>query len=53
MRSSLAETNARKNLEAGFTTIRDLGADPRLIRALRDGIDKGAILGPASSMPGR
>jgi imidazolonepropionase-like amidohydrolase len=43
----LAETNARKNLEAGFTTIRDLGADPRLIRALRDGIDKGAILGPS------
>jgi imidazolonepropionase-like amidohydrolase len=38
--------NARLDLEAGFTTVRDLGSTPELIRALRDGIDRGAIAGP-------
>ena len=38
--------NARVTLEAGFTTVRDLGADARSIRALRDAIDRGDVLGP-------
>lgn len=41
-----AQKNARADLEAGFTTVRDLGGDPRGIRALRDAIDRGAIEGP-------
>ena len=39
--------NARKTLLAGFTTVRDLGADPRGIRALRDAVDRGDVEGPA------
>ena len=31
--------NARKTLLAGFTTVRDLGGDPRLILSLRDAIN--------------
>lgn len=38
--------NARLTLEAGFTTIRDLGGDARGIRALRDAIDRGELPGP-------
>lgn len=38
--------NARRVLAAGFTTVRDLGANPRSIRALRDGIDRGDVEGP-------
>lgn len=41
-----AQKNARADLEAGFTTIRDLGADPRGIRSLRDAIEAGEIEGP-------
>ncbi|WP_066652002.1 MULTISPECIES: amidohydrolase family protein [Sphingomonas] len=41
-----AQKNARATLEAGFTTVRDLGGDPRGIRALRDGIEAGEIAGP-------
>lgn len=41
-----AQKNARADLEAGFTTVRDLGGDPRGIRALRDAIDSGAVEGP-------
>ena len=41
-----AEKNARLDLEAGFTTVRDLEADPRGIRALRDAIDAGDVEGP-------
>jgi imidazolonepropionase-like amidohydrolase len=39
--------NAHKTLMAGFTTVRDLGADPRGIRALRDAVDRGDVEGPA------
>ena len=39
--------NARETLRAGFTTVRDLGADPRGIRALRDAIDRGDVEGPS------
>lgn len=38
--------NAKTTLLSGFTTIRDLGAKPRLIRALREAIDRGDIVGP-------
>ncbi|MGB6138071.1 MAG: amidohydrolase family protein [Shewanella sp.] len=37
---------AKKTLLAGFTTVRDLGAKPEQIYALRDGINKGWIDGP-------
>ena len=38
--------NARATLMAGFTTVRDLGARPRSIRALRDAIERGDLPGP-------
>ncbi|HEU5286195.1 MAG TPA: amidohydrolase family protein [Sphingomicrobium sp.] len=38
--------NARKTLFAGFTTVRDLGAEPRLITSLRDTLASGAFAGP-------
>lgn len=38
--------SSRKTLDAGFTTVRDLGGQPRGIRALRDAIAKGEIAGP-------
>jgi imidazolonepropionase-like amidohydrolase len=38
--------NARATLMAGFTTVRELGSDPRDIRALRDAIDRGDVDGP-------
>lgn len=41
-----AQKNARADLEAGFTTVRDLGGDSRGIRALRDAIAAGEIVGP-------
>ncbi|WP_442802050.1 MULTISPECIES: amidohydrolase family protein [unclassified Shewanella] len=37
---------AKKTLMAGFTTVRDLGAKPEQIYALRDGINKGWVEGP-------
>lgn len=38
---------ARKTLDAGFTTVRDLGArKPESIFAVRDGINQGLITGP-------
>ncbi|WP_137225907.1 amidohydrolase family protein [Shewanella sp. MEBiC00475] len=37
---------AKKTLLAGFTTVRDLGAKPEQIYALRDGINKGWVDGP-------
>ena len=38
--------NAKKTLLAGFTTVRDLGGDPRLILSLRDSINAGQLAGP-------
>ncbi|MFW2850519.1 amidohydrolase family protein [Sphingomonas sp. TX0543] len=43
----VAEVNARKTLDAGFTTVRDLGGNPRGIRALRDAIERGDLEGPS------
>lgn len=37
---------ARKTIEAGFTTVRDLGAEPETLLALRDAIERGWITGP-------
>jgi imidazolonepropionase-like amidohydrolase len=38
--------NARKTLQAGFTTVWDLGGHPESIYALRDGIAQGYVEGP-------
>lgn len=38
--------NARKTLLAGFTTVRNLGAEPRTITSLRDAIEAGELSGP-------
>lgn len=48
-----AQKNARVTLEAGFTTVRDLGGDPRGVRALRDAIEAGEIAGPTIINAGR
>lgn len=45
--------NARRTLEAGFTTIRDLGSDIRSVTALRDGINNGLLAGPTIVAAGR
>lgn len=47
-----AVANARTTLNAGFTSVRDLGGDPRGIRALRDAIDAGSIDGPTITNAG-
>jgi imidazolonepropionase-like amidohydrolase len=49
-----AVLNARKTLEAGFTTVRDLGSRPFLAVDLRDAIDEGFLVGPrvVASGPG-
>jgi imidazolonepropionase-like amidohydrolase len=45
--------NARRTLEAGFTTIRDLGSEIRSVTALRDGINAGLLAGPTIVPAGR
>jgi imidazolonepropionase-like amidohydrolase len=45
--------NARRTLEAGFTTVRDLGSDARSVTALRDGINRGLLAGPTIVPAGR
>jgi imidazolonepropionase-like amidohydrolase len=49
-----AVVNARKTLEAGFTTVRDVGSDPFLAVDLRNSIDEGLVIGPriVASGPG-
>lgn len=42
----IAQANARKTLEAGFTTVRDLGGEGRTTTTLRDAINNGVIVGP-------
>ncbi len=41
-----AAANAKADLMAGFTTVRDLGGPPRGVRALRDAISRGDLAGP-------
>jgi imidazolonepropionase-like amidohydrolase len=36
----------RRTLDAGFTTVRDLGSTPEVIFALRDAVAAGAVAGP-------
>ncbi|WP_126174016.1 amidohydrolase family protein [Altericroceibacterium xinjiangense] len=48
-----AVANARTTLAAGFTSVRDLGGDPRGVRALRDAIDAGLVEGPTISNAGK
>lgn len=49
-----AVVHARKTLEAGFTTVRDVGSAPFLAVDLRKSIDEGYIVGPriVASGPG-
>ena len=49
----IAARNARTTLEAGFTTVRDLGADARGIATLRDFINAGELAGPTIVPAGR
>lgn len=49
----VAIDNARRTLEAGFTTIRDLGSDIHAVTALRDGINAGYLSGPTIVPAGR
>lgn len=37
---------ARRTLEAGFTTVRDVGSSTDAVHALRDGIEAGKVAGP-------
>ena len=48
----LAQENARKTLEAGVTTVRDLGADHYNDIAMRDLINRGAMPGPRMFVSG-
>src|SRR5882757_3080004 len=49
-----AVLNARKTLEAGFTSVRDVGSDPFLAVDLRNSINEGFLVGPrvVASGPG-
>ncbi len=48
----LAQENARRTLEAGVTTVRDLGANDWDDLAMRDLINRGAMIGPRMFVAG-
>jgi imidazolonepropionase-like amidohydrolase len=48
----LAQENARRTLETGVTTVRDLGASEYLDIAMRDLINQGAMIGPRMFVSG-
>ncbi|MBC6608833.1 amidohydrolase family protein [Hymenobacter sp. BT188] len=48
----LAQENARKALETGVTTVRDLGSFDNMDLALRELINRGAMLGPRMLVAG-
>src|SRR5207302_9038337 len=48
----LAQENARRTLEAGVTTVRDLGASEYMDIAMRDLINRGAMIGPRMFVAG-
>jgi imidazolonepropionase-like amidohydrolase len=48
----LAQENARRALEAGVTTVRDLGANEYADIAMRDLINRGAMVGPRMFVAG-
>lgn len=45
-------SNAKKTLEAGFTTVRDVGSDGYSIHALRDAVNEGIVIGPRIFLSG-
>ena len=45
--------NARRTLQAGFTTIRDVGSEIRSVVSLREAINKGLVEGPTIYTSGR
>ncbi|QAY79670.1 amidohydrolase family protein [Sphingosinicella sp. BN140058] len=47
-----AFANARRTLDAGFTTVRDVGSDGNAIHALRDAINEGDLAGPRIFLSG-
>lgn len=47
-----AYANAKKTLDAGFTTVREVGSDGESIHALRDAINKGQVIGPRIFLSG-
>ncbi|WP_294049075.1 amidohydrolase family protein [Sphingopyxis sp.] len=47
-----AFSNAKKTLEAGFTTVRDVGSDGSSIHALRDAVNEGTVVGPRIFLSG-
>jgi imidazolonepropionase-like amidohydrolase len=47
-----AFSNAKKTLEAGFTTVRDVGSDGYSIHALRDAVNDGTVAGPRIFLSG-
>lgn len=47
-----AFSNAKKTLEAGFTTVRDVGSDGYSIHALRDAVNEGIVVGPRIFLSG-
>ena len=47
-----AYSNGRKTLEAGFTTVRDVGSDGYSIHALRDAVNEGLVVGPRIFLSG-
>ncbi len=49
----IAARNARTTLEAGFTTVRDLGGEARGVATLRDFINAGELPGPTIVSAGR
>jgi imidazolonepropionase-like amidohydrolase len=49
----LAQENARRTLETGVTTVRDLGAQNETDLAMRDLIARGAMLGPRMFVSGQ
>jgi imidazolonepropionase-like amidohydrolase len=49
----IAIDNSRRTLEAGFTTIRELGADVHAVTALRDAIANNVVPGPTIVPAGR
>src|SRR5438046_9299102 len=48
----LARKGALRTLEAGVTTVRDLGADQYMDNATRDLINRGEMIGPRMSVCG-
>ncbi|MFN8347650.1 MAG: amidohydrolase family protein [Spirosomataceae bacterium] len=49
----LAQENARKTLETGVTTVRDLGAGDNMSFAMRELIERGAMKGPRMFVAGQ